>query len=190
LRALRAAQIPLIKKAKARQIADRVQEIKQFTAAVAASVQQQDAATGEISHNVASAARETKEIVSVFHEVASAATETRGSAETMLDTSKSVETAATDLRTEVEGFLEKVRLTAQSRFLATRMPAIRRLRVATLVSSSVGSGCSPRTLGAVGCGQHDERGRITAFQLSPCHRKHNQPDQLHVRPSSDRIGIA
>ena len=85
-----------------------MQEIKQFTAAVAASVQQQDAATGEISHNVASAARETKEIVSVFHEVASAATETRGSAETMLDTSKSVETAATDLRTEVEGFLEKV----------------------------------------------------------------------------------
>jgi hypothetical protein len=44
----------------------------------------------------------------VFHEVASAATETRGSAETMLDTSKAVETAATDLRTEVEGFLEKV----------------------------------------------------------------------------------
>ena len=103
MRALRAAQIPLIKKAKARQIADRVQEIKQFTAAVAASVQQQDAATGEISHNVASAARQTKEILSVFHEVASAATETRGSAEPMLDTSKSVETAATDLRTEVEG---------------------------------------------------------------------------------------
>ena len=44
----------------------------------------------------------------MFHEVASAATETRGSAETMLDTSKSVETAATDLGTEVEGFLEKV----------------------------------------------------------------------------------
>jgi methyl-accepting chemotaxis protein len=91
-----------------RRISDRMQEIKQFTAAVGASVQQQDAATGEISHNVASAARETKEIVSVFYEVASAATETRGSAETMLDTSKAVETAATDLRTEVEGFLEKV----------------------------------------------------------------------------------
>jgi hypothetical protein len=44
----------------------------------------------------------------VFHDVASAATETRGSAETMLDTSKAVETAATDLHTEVEGFLEKV----------------------------------------------------------------------------------
>ena len=91
-----------------RQIADRMQEIKQSSAAVAASVQQQDAATGKISHNVASAARETKEIVSVFHEVASAATETHGSAEIMLDTSKAIETAATDLRTEVEGFLEKV----------------------------------------------------------------------------------
>jgi methyl-accepting chemotaxis protein len=91
-----------------RQIADRMQESKQSTAAVATSVQQQDAATGEILHNVASAARETKEIVAVFHEVASAATETRGSAATMLDTSKAVETAATDLRTEVEGFLQKV----------------------------------------------------------------------------------
>jgi hypothetical protein len=33
-------------------------------------------------------------------------------------------------------------------------------------------------------------GRPLSSQLSPCHSKHNLPDQLHVRPSSDRSGIA
>jgi NO-binding membrane sensor protein with MHYT domain len=89
-------------------IADRMQEISQFTAAAAASVHQQNAATGEISQNVASAADGTKEIVSVLSDVAGAATETRVSAETVLAASKAVETAAADLRTEVEGFLQKV----------------------------------------------------------------------------------
>ena len=36
----------------------------------------------------------------------------------------------------------------------------------------------------------DERCGVAAFQLSPCHRKHNLPDQLRARPSSDRSGIA
>ena len=45
-------------------------------------------------------------------------------------------------------------------------------------------------LGIVGCGRHDEGSSVAAFQLSPCHRKHNLPDQLRVRPSSDRSGIA
>jgi methyl-accepting chemotaxis protein len=89
-------------------IADRMQEISQFTAAAAASVQQQNAATSEISQNVASAAQGTKEIVSVLGHVAGAATETRGSAETVLAASEAVETAAADLRKEVEGFLQKV----------------------------------------------------------------------------------
>jgi NO-binding membrane sensor protein with MHYT domain len=89
-------------------IADRMQEISQFTSAAAASVQQQDAATGEISQNVASAAQGTKEIVEVLSHVAGAATETRSSAETVLAASEAVETAAADLRKEVEGFLQKV----------------------------------------------------------------------------------
>jgi methyl-accepting chemotaxis protein/PAS domain-containing protein len=89
-------------------IADRMQEISKFTAAAAASVTQQSAATGEITQNVASAAKGTKEIVSVLGDVAGAATETRGSAETVLAASQAVETAAADLRSEVEGFLQKV----------------------------------------------------------------------------------
>ena len=89
-------------------IADRMKEISQFTAAAAASVHQQNAATSEISHNVASAAGGTKEIVAVLGDVAGAATETRQSAETVLGASKAVETAAADLRAEVEDFLRKV----------------------------------------------------------------------------------
>ncbi len=89
-------------------IADRMQEINTHTAAVAAAVQQQNSATGEISQNVASAAQGTKEIVAVLGDVAGAAIETRGSAETVLTASEAVETAAADLRAEVEGFLQKV----------------------------------------------------------------------------------
>ena len=91
-----------------RRIVERMHEINRFTAAVAASVQQQNAATGEISQNVASAAHGTKDIVSVLGEVAGAATETRGSAQTVLSASEAVEQAAANLRSEVETFLQKV----------------------------------------------------------------------------------
>jgi methyl-accepting chemotaxis protein len=91
-----------------RRISDRMQEIHHHTAAVSGAVQQQNAATGEITQNVTGAAYGTKEIVVALSEVAGAATETRGSAETVLAASKAVEKAADDLRIEVEGFLEKV----------------------------------------------------------------------------------
>src|SRR5712691_336242 len=91
-----------------RRIADRMREINNHTAAVAASVQQQNAATGEITQNVTSAAAGTKEIVTALGEVAGTATETSGSAETVLAASEAVEKAAGDLRSEVEGFLQKV----------------------------------------------------------------------------------
>ena len=91
-----------------RQIAARMQEINQFTSAVAASVEQQNSATGEISHNVASAAKGTDHVVSVLGDVANAATETRASAEVVRDASEAVETAVGDLRQEVEDFLAQV----------------------------------------------------------------------------------
>ena len=89
-------------------IAQRMKEISAYTSAAAASVHQQQAATGEISQNVMSAAQSTKEIVAVLGDVTGAATETRGSAETVLAASQAVETAAANLREEVEGFLQKV----------------------------------------------------------------------------------
>jgi len=89
-------------------IAHRMQEIDNYTSAVAAAVQQQNAATGEISKNVTSAADGAKLIVTVLSEVAGATTETQESAQTVLAVSESVEQAAANLRSEVEGFLTKV----------------------------------------------------------------------------------
>ncbi len=91
-----------------RQISTRMQEISEYTTAVAASVEEQNAATGEISHNVASAAQGTSQVVAVLGEVASAATETRSSAEIVRDASESAEAAVANLRLEVEDFLAKV----------------------------------------------------------------------------------
>ncbi|HLA20127.1 MAG TPA: PAS-domain containing protein [Pseudolabrys sp.] len=91
-----------------RQIAARMQEINHYTTTVAAAVEEQNSATGEISHNVASAAQGTGHVVAVLGEVAGAATETRSSAEVVRDASQTVESAVADLRREVEDFLAKV----------------------------------------------------------------------------------
>ena len=91
-----------------RKFSERMREINTYASAVAMSVDQQSAATGEISHNVASAARGTNMVVSVLEEVAGAATATRSSAETVLAASRSVEAAVANLRSEVAEFLAKV----------------------------------------------------------------------------------
>jgi methyl-accepting chemotaxis protein len=91
-----------------RKIAARMQEINQHTSAVAAAVEQQNSATGEISHNVTSAADGAGHVVDVLSEVVGAATETRVSAEVVRDSSQTVETAVANLRREVEDFLVKV----------------------------------------------------------------------------------
>jgi len=89
-------------------IANRMREIDNHTAAVSQSVQQQSAATGEISQNVVGAADGTKLIVTVLSEVADATTETQRSAQSVLIACESVEEIATDMRGEVESFLTKV----------------------------------------------------------------------------------
>jgi methyl-accepting chemotaxis protein len=89
-------------------IANRMQEIDSCATAVSASVEEQNAATAEISENVAGAAGGAKLVVSVLGEVSGAATETRGSAESVLSVSQAVESAAAELQREVEGFLSRV----------------------------------------------------------------------------------
>jgi PAS domain S-box-containing protein len=91
-----------------RKIAARMHEINEYTTAVAAAVEEQSSATGEISHNVASAAQGSGHVVEVLSEVVGAATETRASAEAVRDASQTVETAVSNLRLEVEDFLAKV----------------------------------------------------------------------------------
>jgi methyl-accepting chemotaxis protein len=89
-------------------IANRMREIDSHTSAVAAAVQQQSAATGEISQNVTGAADGAKLIVEVLSEVAGATTQTQHSAQTVLTASEAVEQAAANLHGEVEAFLTKV----------------------------------------------------------------------------------
>jgi methyl-accepting chemotaxis protein len=85
-----------------------IAEIASYTSAVAGSIEEQSAATLEISNNVANAARETSKIVAVLGEVADAAVATRTSAEVVLSASASVEGAVDNLRREIETFLGNV----------------------------------------------------------------------------------
>jgi len=86
----------------------RMREIDGYTSAVALSLQQQDSATDEISHNVASAANGAKGMVSVLDEVTRAVGDTRSAAGKVLHASETVETAATNLQRGIEGFLGRV----------------------------------------------------------------------------------
>ena len=89
-------------------IASRMQDIDELSNAVAESVQQQDAATGEILRNVASAAESAKLAASGLAEVASATTQTHDASQIVLGASQSVEDTINRLRGEVETFLAKV----------------------------------------------------------------------------------
>jgi methyl-accepting chemotaxis protein len=89
-------------------IASRMQEIQQFTAAIAAAAEEQHSATNEISHNVAAAASGTRSVVSGLERVSVAIGDMRTSADTVLTASATVEKAAENLRSSVDGFLRKV----------------------------------------------------------------------------------
>ena len=89
-------------------IAGRMNEIDGCATTVSAAVEEQGAATGEISQNVTGAAQGAKQAVAMLTEVAGAASDTRQSAENVLEASQTVEHAADELRREVEGFLARV----------------------------------------------------------------------------------
>jgi methyl-accepting chemotaxis protein len=91
-----------------RRITQRMQEIQHYTSAVAASIEEQHAATSHISQNVATAAQASQTVATVLTDVAGAALQTRVSAQTVLDTSQSVEVAVKELRKQVEAFLAGV----------------------------------------------------------------------------------
>ena len=91
-----------------RRNADRMQEIDRFTSTVAASLQEQNVATGEISRNVASAAEGAKVVVSVLDQVAGAVSQTRSYADTVMKASETVATAVVKLQENVDNFLDRV----------------------------------------------------------------------------------
>ena len=91
-----------------RRNAERMREINRCTSSVAASMQQQNAATGEISHNVAGAASSTRQVVAVLDQVAGAVAENRNAVDTVLKAAEAVEAAAASLNDKVESFLRGV----------------------------------------------------------------------------------
>ena len=89
-------------------ITTRMDEIQQFTGAIAAAVEQQHASTSEISNNVAAAATGAKSVASVLRRVTGAIADMHSSADTVLAASQAVEKAADSLRGSIDGFLRKV----------------------------------------------------------------------------------
>ena len=89
-------------------ITSRMREIDLYTSEVAISVQQQSAATGEISRNVIGASDGARQIAKVLGDVAGAAADSQQSAQRVLQASHAVEAAAADMRNEVEAFVGKV----------------------------------------------------------------------------------
>ncbi len=91
-----------------RRITQRMQEIQHYASGVAASIEQQSAATSNISSNVASAAQATQTMAHILNDVAGAATQTHTSAEVALDSSEAVQAAVAELRRHIEDFLAGV----------------------------------------------------------------------------------
>jgi methyl-accepting chemotaxis protein len=89
-------------------ISGRMEKVRQFTSAIATSVEQQNSATSDISDNVAAAAAGTKSVVAVLQRVSGAISDMHNSADTVLTASDAVEKAAASLRDSVDGFLRKV----------------------------------------------------------------------------------
>ena len=86
----------------------RMREIDNYTSAVALSVEQQNSATDEISHNLSNAAGGAKAIVAVLDEVTAAVVESQKAADKVLDASKSVEAVTSSLQHRIEHFLSRV----------------------------------------------------------------------------------
>jgi methyl-accepting chemotaxis protein len=88
--------------------AERLKEIDRFTSTVAGSLEEQNAATGEIFRNMTNAADGAKVVVSVLDQVAGAVRQTRSSADTVLKASETVAAAAAKLQENVDDFLHRV----------------------------------------------------------------------------------
>ena len=91
-----------------RSIEKHMDEISKYACSVVAAIEQQSEATNTISGNVSNAAQETSNIAMMLGEVVSAAIATRGSAKTVLTASQAVESAANNMKDEVENFLQSV----------------------------------------------------------------------------------
>ncbi|MCW2236272.1 methyl-accepting chemotaxis protein [Azospirillum canadense] len=92
-----------------RTISDAVGTISRTVTDIAQAMEQQGLATREIAQNVNEAAEGTQQVMRHIAEVTHAASKTGGAADAVLDASRTLARQAEHLRSEVQGFLNKVR---------------------------------------------------------------------------------
>ncbi|GIL39545.1 methyl-accepting chemotaxis protein [Roseiterribacter gracilis] len=86
-----------------------IEHLSEIAAAIAAAVEEQGAATSEISRNVAQASRGTDEVASNLTGFSEGAAETGRTAQVLLQSASTVEHRARDLGGRIEGFLRRLR---------------------------------------------------------------------------------
>ena len=90
-------------------IGSTIAEISEIAATIASAVEQQGAATEEITRNVQQASAGTSEVTENIHGVNEAATSTGAAAEQVLNASGELSEQAETLRLKVETFLTAVK---------------------------------------------------------------------------------
>ena len=87
-----------------------IDEVSTTSTAIASAVEQQQAATGEIARNVEQASAGTNEVARNIAGVTEAAGEAGRAAEQVLDEARDLSRQSESLRTEVDGFIRRVRV--------------------------------------------------------------------------------
>ena len=91
------------------QISATINQMSEISGAIAAAVEQQGATTQEISRNVMEAAKGTTEVASSITDVSRGASETGTASSQVLSSAKQLSAESSNLRKEVESFLNTVR---------------------------------------------------------------------------------
>lgn len=89
-------------------IVARMRDINGYTTAIAAAVEEQDAATAEIAHSIGVASSGTAQVSATLDHVSRSADDTAACARAVLDSSDALQTASSELSTGVEAFLQRV----------------------------------------------------------------------------------
>ncbi|OUR79660.1 hypothetical protein A9Q83_04520 [Alphaproteobacteria bacterium 46_93_T64] len=86
-----------------------ISEIRQITVTISSAVEEQSAATGNISRNVQEASAGTKDVAGKIDRVSQQSEETGNAAEEMLAATQILEKQSTNLATDINQFLQRVR---------------------------------------------------------------------------------
>jgi methyl-accepting chemotaxis protein len=92
-----------------KEIGDTIKKISEISAAIAAAVEEQGAATEEIARNVTSAAKGTSEVATKIADVNRGASETGSASTQVLSSARSLSNESDRLKVEVQKFLATVR---------------------------------------------------------------------------------